>query len=202
MSSLHEIALYIGKYGYVIIFLLVFLQELGIPNPITNELVLMFSGYLSYTHRLTLLKVVAVAITADFTGTSILFFVFYFFGKRIIAHKPKWLPLRISTIDKLKLYVNKRGLWSIYVGRLIPFMRGYISVVAGILHIKPQKFITIVILSAITWSGGLVLLGRVFAPYWNIVIRKVGIVENIALLVLFIVSILLTSRYLIRKHTK
>ena len=32
-----ELALYITRYGYLAIFLLVFLQELGVPNPVTNE---------------------------------------------------------------------------------------------------------------------------------------------------------------------
>jgi membrane protein DedA with SNARE-associated domain len=46
MSS--EVALYITKYGYLAIFLLVLLQELGLPNPVTNEFVLLFSGYLAF----------------------------------------------------------------------------------------------------------------------------------------------------------
>jgi len=38
---------YILKYGYIAIFSLVFLQEIGVPNPVPNEVVLLFSGYLS-----------------------------------------------------------------------------------------------------------------------------------------------------------
>jgi membrane protein DedA with SNARE-associated domain len=38
---------YIIKYGYIALFSLVFLQEIGVPNNVPNELVLLFSGYLT-----------------------------------------------------------------------------------------------------------------------------------------------------------
>jgi membrane protein DedA with SNARE-associated domain len=41
-----ELILYITKYGYIAIFVLIFLQEIGAPNPIPNEFVLLYSGYL------------------------------------------------------------------------------------------------------------------------------------------------------------
>ena len=43
-----EVMQYIVKYGYLAIFVLVFLQEVGAPNPIPNELVLVLSGYLTF----------------------------------------------------------------------------------------------------------------------------------------------------------
>jgi membrane protein DedA with SNARE-associated domain len=42
-----SLSAYILKYGYMAIFSLVFLQEIGVPNPVPNELVLLFSGYLT-----------------------------------------------------------------------------------------------------------------------------------------------------------
>ena len=43
-----EVVYYITGYGYLAIFILVFLQEIGMPNPFPNELLLIFSGYLSF----------------------------------------------------------------------------------------------------------------------------------------------------------
>jgi hypothetical protein len=47
MSS--ELLFYVTKYSYGAIFVLVLLQELGVPNPVTNEFVLLFSGYLAFS---------------------------------------------------------------------------------------------------------------------------------------------------------
>src|ERR1700722_1291637 len=200
MDKLPELAFYLTKYGYYAIFLLVFIQELGIPNPITNELVLIFCGYLSYTGTLNFYKVIIVAISADFIGTTILFFIFYSFSKWLIEHSPKWLPLTGETIEKLKKKLLKRGNRSVFIGRLTPFLRGYVSVAAGMLHVKPKAFLGTVIISAITWSGGLVLLGRLIGPYWNQMIKERGVIENISIVIVLIVIITFVGRYFNRRQ--
>jgi membrane protein DedA with SNARE-associated domain len=199
MDKIHELTHFIAHYGYLAIFILVFLQEIGVPNPATNEVMLMFGGYLSYSHSLSIFKVILVVITADVTGTCILFFTFYFFGNWLISHKPKWLQVKSTAIDRLKRHLSSKGQWSIFVGRLTPFLRGYVSVAAGILHIKPQKFLATVSLSALIWGGGFVVLGWIIAPYWNIAVDKLGIIENIVLILLVILAITLTGRYIIKQ---
>ena len=75
---LTEVNAFIINYGYLAIFALVFLQEVGIPNPVPNELVLIFSGYLAFKGILYLPLVILAAVSADFIGTNILYFTFYF----------------------------------------------------------------------------------------------------------------------------
>jgi membrane protein DedA with SNARE-associated domain len=56
---------YILKYGYVAIFSMIFLQEIGVPNPVPNEVVLLFSGYLSSVGQLDCITVLITVIAAD-----------------------------------------------------------------------------------------------------------------------------------------
>ena len=56
--------------------------------------------------------------------------------------------------------VANQNPWPIYLGRLIPFIRGYTSVAAGLLHIPPRIFLPAVLLSALTWGGGYIIAGR------------------------------------------
>jgi len=200
MDKLPELADFLSRYGYIVIFAFVFAQELGIPNPVTNELVLLFSGYLCYTGTLNFYKVILISISADFIGTSILYFAFYSFSKWIISHSPKWIPFTGKTIERLKKHVLKRGLWSVYIGRLTPFLRGYVSVVAGMIHIERKKFLTTVIVSAITWSGGLVLVGMLLGPYWNKVLKNAGAVENIILIVVVSILFIVVGKYFTRRQ--
>jgi len=190
---------YVTSYGYVAIFALVFLQELGVPNPVPNELVLMFSGYLCYIKVLNLFGVILTAIAADFIGTTILYFVFYFFGAAILKRKPRWLPLSEEKITHFKEKILKGGYWRIYLGRLTPFVRGYTSVFAGILNIKPATFLTTVLISAVTWSGGLSLLGWVLGPSWASVTQHTQYVEDIIMLLLLGVVIFFLGKYLARR---
>ena len=60
---------YIGKYGYIAIFSLIFLQEIGVPNPVPNELVLLFSGYLTSIGKLDFITVLLTVVAADTIGS-------------------------------------------------------------------------------------------------------------------------------------
>ena len=199
-----ELAHYITAYGYLAIFSLVFLQEIGVPNPVSNELVLIFSGYLASTGILSLPIVLFTVIMADFAGTSLLYFVFYYFGSQLIERKPHWLPISREHIEKITERVSKRGRWGIFVGRLIPFLRGYASVAAGLLEIPPKIFLPTVITSAILWSGGYVVAGQALGPYWRNLADKIGGIEFLLLIVLLIVLFIIIgrvfSKHVIHKH--
>lgn len=197
MSS--ELALYVTKYGYLAIFLLVLLQELGVPNPVTNEFVLLFSGYLAFSGVLNLWLVVLTAVSADCIGTTILYAVFYLFREHLVSRRPRWLPVSLANINRMAQTISERQRWGIYIGRLIPFLRGYASVAAGILSIRPQVFIPAVIVSAITWSGGYVIAGRLLGPYWEQVAARVGGVASLVLVATLIVIATLIGRAVLSK---
>src|SRR5215470_5672893 len=87
-----ELAAYILKYGYIAIFSLVFLQEIGVPNPLPNELVLLFSGYLTSIGKLDFTIVLITVVSADTLGSSVLYIAFYYFGQRLLQKWPHVMP--------------------------------------------------------------------------------------------------------------
>lgn len=196
-----DLIIYITKYGYLAIFLLVFLQETGAPNPIPNELVLLFSGYMIFLGVLKLPLVILAAVLADFTGTGILYTVFYFTGTYIIQHKPRWLPIPIKTIHKLKQRISKNGLGGIYIGRLTPFIRGYTSVIAGLLQIETRIFLPVALITASIWVVMYVTAGILLGPFWNQVIANINDIKYIMLLILSIILLIIIIRSVIKYRT-
>jgi len=191
-----EVISFITHYGYLSIFIIIFSQEVGIPNPVPNELVLMFCGYLSLKGILLLPLLILVAFSADFIGTSILYGVFYFFGQKIMKYKPRWIPISEEKVNRLTERISNRGRWKIYLCRLTPFVRGYTSIIVGLLQMKPKQFLPITFLSAITWSSAYIIAGRMLGPYWSIVGNKWGNIRYIVLLAIFsIVIVILLVRY-------
>lgn len=168
-----EVVSFIMRYGYLAIFILVFLQETGMPNPFPNELLLIFSGYLSSIGVLFFPFVIIAAVCADFTGTNILYFVFYKTGSYIMVKKPRWFPLSTVMIEKLKSKINSGGKISIVVLRLTPFTRGYVSVIAGLLQIKHKVFIPIALITAITWASVYVTVGYFTGPFWKTINQNI-----------------------------
>jgi membrane protein DedA with SNARE-associated domain len=196
-----ELIVFISHYGYLAIFLVVIAQEMGIPNPVPNELVLMFSGFLVFKGILSLPIVILVTVLADFIGTNVLYFAFYYFGAYLLKHKPRWLPISQKTIDKLSARISSGGQWAIYVGRITPLIRGYTSVITGLLQIKPRIFIPIAVISATTWSLVCVILGRILGPYFNYSVSGMGNVKYIILIAISTVIVIIFLVKLIQKRT-
>src|SRR5262245_15106299 len=161
---------YILKYGYIAIFSLVFLQEIGVPNPVPNELVLLFSGYLSSIGKLDFLTVWMTVASADTIASSLLYMTFYYFGQRLLQKWPQ--VISTSTLDYLTTRISHQDRWGIYVGRLMPFIRGYTAVAAGLLKISPGIFLPAVLVSALTWSGGYVIAGKLLGQEYVKVIAQ------------------------------
>lgn len=113
--------------------------------------------------------------------------------------RPRWLPASPLHIDRIAHTISERRQWSIYLGSLIPFLRGYVSVAAGLLSIRPKIFIPAVIVSAITWSGGYVIAGKLLGPYWKQVAARIGGAESLVLLATLTVIATLIGRAVVRK---
>src|SRR5262250_214272 len=168
---------YITKYNYFAIFSLVFLQEIGVPNPVPNELVLLFSGYLTFVGKLDFIIVLITVVAADITGSSLLYITFYYFGQHMLQKWPHIIPP--SKLASLTTRISKQDRWSIYVGRLIPFIRGYTAVAAGLLKIPPGIFLPTVLVSALTWSGGYVIAGRLLGHEYAKVAAKLSLGKSV-----------------------
>jgi membrane protein DedA with SNARE-associated domain len=169
-----EVVYSVVRYGYSAIFILVFLQEIGMPNPFPNELLLMFSGYLSFRGLLFLPLVIISAVSADFIGTNLLYFLFYSTGTIIIQKKTKWLSLSARMIERLTARISRGGKLSIFIFRLTPFTRGYTSVIAGLLQVKPKVFLPVALVSAGTWSVIYVVTGYLIGPSWDHFTKNLG----------------------------
>jgi membrane protein DedA with SNARE-associated domain len=197
-----EVVYYVTHYGYLAIFVLVFLQETGMPNPFPNELLLIFSGYLTFKGLLYLPYVILTAVTADFIGTNILYFLFYLSGAYIMKKKPNWVPLSGRLFDRLSDKISKGGQWSIYIFRITPFTRGYTSVITGLLQIKPEVFLPLAFISGLSWATTYVVIGHYIGPSWNLFAANIEIFKSIMIAILFIVLGMTVFIYIGRKRKR
>ena len=197
-----ELVSYVTKYGYLAIFILIFLQEIGMPSPFPNELLLIFSGYLIYKGILTAPYVILTAVLADFTGTSILYFLFNRSGELILRKKPKWIPLSPRIIRTMTSKLSKQGLSGIFIFRLTPFTRGYASVISGLLQIKRDTFLIIALGSALTWAAFYVITGYLIGPYWSLFTENLDNFKYVLIAVPLIVICTVLITYYFRKRRK
>lgn len=188
----------ISRFGYIGVFILSALESAAIPIP--SEVVVSFSGFLVSSGRFSFWPIVFTATFANLVGSIILFFIgksglrwiLENYGKYVLIHKKD-----LETGDK---WFQKHGLKAVFFGRLLPIVRTFISLPAGIAGIKFYKFVVFTFLGALPWNFALALAGLKAGENWNILLtyfRKFDIFI-IGLLVILIVWYIV--RHKRRKH--
>jgi membrane protein DedA with SNARE-associated domain len=195
-----EVAYYITRYGYAAILTVIILQEIGVPNPVPVELLVFFTGYLSYKGLLYLPFVIITAIAADLTGAGILYLIFYSSGIFLIRNKPRWLPVSDTRINHFREKINNGGWSSIFLFRLVSLTRGYAAVISGLLHVNMRIYVPTVIVAAVTWTAFYAILGFVLGPSSNILFNNSGHFKIILFAILFIVLSISILVWLKKKH--
>ncbi|MDE3251413.1 MAG: hypothetical protein KGO92_01315 [Bacteroidota bacterium] len=152
------LANYFITYGYLTIFCVILLQEMGMPG-LPNELVLFYFGYLSRKAEFSYVLVIGLVVLADISGSFILYCIFYYGREWILLIKPAWLPIPVKKIHSIKQKIASQKGRSIFIAKLTPFVRSYIPVVAGLLHIERALYARIIFFTACIWSGGWITAG-------------------------------------------
>jgi membrane protein DedA with SNARE-associated domain len=162
-----EFIKYVQEYGLIVIFGFLFLQEVGAPTPIPNEMVLIVSGYLSYSGMFLMPEIIAVAFFADLLAATILYLFFTLLGNYIFTKKPRWFPISHHRLLKMAQLIEKRSWKGIFIGRLTPFVRGYAAAACGFLHIKRSLYFPTVIFSSLVWALAYISIGYLAGPNWD-----------------------------------
>lgn len=178
-----ELVSYISQYGYLAIFLFVFLQEVGAPTPLPNELLLIFCGYLVFTGILNPIGMIFTIVCSDLLAAATLYIVFRFFGDFLLNSKSCRMLMLQQSIQKQSQKIVRLGFKGIVIGRLSPFIRGYVAVICGFLRINPQRYAIAMLATSVVWSLLYITTGYLLGPYWNYVNSHI---ENVRYLLIAI----------------
>jgi len=198
---LDQLIINFTQYSYLAIFLLIFLQEVGLPSPFPNELVLIFSGYLTYNGIFKLPLVILMALSGDFLAGGILFLLFYFFGNIILQRKPKWLSLPQKKLERISEKINNSGQSGIFVGRLTPLIRGYVAVLCGLLHVLPGKYVITILTTSFIWASAYICCGYLMGPYWNMIKQSNYNFKYLMIIIPVSAAIILTIIHFFKKYS-
>lgn len=198
-----ELAYYVSQYGYLAIFVTIFLQEIGAPNPIPNEFVLLFSGCMIYTKTFSLPFILPLIVSADLLAASILYLVFFFFGRFLLDKQHRRIPISPQVIEKHARRIHERGMPGIVIGRLTPFIRGYTAVICGFLHVNPKKYALIIASTSTLWATAYLTAGYFLGPYWDDFIQHLYLFREflIGLLIIALTSYIVKIFFPKRKRT-
>ncbi len=181
----------IDHWGYVAIFAIVVLGNLGLPVP--EEGVLLFAGYLIWTGRLKLIPVVVIGVVSAALGDNIGYWFGRRYGQAAIRHYGHRLLITSQRLEKAKKLEARYGSFGVFVARFVPGLRFMAGPLAGSMAIGYWRFVVANILGGLlyvplsVWIGYLIAEG--FGDTLRSIERIVGRVEHLAILLLFLAAI-------------
>ena len=194
-----DVLKYINEYGYLAIFIVIFLQEIGIPTIIPNELSLIFFGYLSFTGKLNILFALLIGISADISAALLLNILFYYLSSRLLNEKYRLCAFIGSRLTPLKEKLATSGNKAIFLGRITPFLRSYTSIACGTLKIHPFQYLITAIITACLYTGGFIFFGWLTAYQTKQLFKDIHDFNRIAF-TLGCIIILLTIYFLLKRY--
>lgn len=147
----------IGDLGYFGIFILMFLESTVFPIP--SEVVMIPAGYLAHKDEMNIYIVILLGILGSLGGALFNYYFALKFGRKFLMKYGKYFLVSHESIEKTEKFFKNHGHISTFSGRLIPGLRHYISLPAGLARMNLFIFCLYTTLGATIWVIILTLLG-------------------------------------------
>jgi len=154
----------LDKIGYAGIFFGMALESACIPIP--SEAILPFGGYLSYTGRLNLIITIFLGTLGGTLGSLGAYYLGKLGGRPWVEKYADTIRLNRAHLEKSDYYFNKYGDKIVFYSRLLPIIRTFISLPAGISRMEVKKFTIYTFAGSLIWSILLAYAGFVMGQNW------------------------------------
>jgi len=188
-------------WGYLAIFILTVLESACVPIP--SEVTLGLSGALASgaviggtTGNLNIFLVILVGIIGSIVGSLLAYVVGRTGGRAVVDRYGKYVLLSHADLDKAEVWFSHRGEWIVMYGRVIPFIRTFISLPAGMAEMNLPKFVALTAIGVTTWVTLLCGIGYFLGSSWNKMIHAFGYVGYIVAAAVVVAMI----AFLVRRH--
>jgi len=188
----------ITTMSYPGIFFLMILESALIPIP--SEIIMPFSGFLASTGKLNYAGVVLAGSFGNLVGSILTYYLGINVGRKVVLKYGKYIFFKKEHLELTENLFNKYGDRVSFVGRLLPGIRTYVSLPAGIGKTKFTKFVIYTLAGSLIWNSMLTYVGMKLGSNWKNIDRY-SIYLDIAA-VLAIAVFLIWFIYNTRKKSK
>ena len=156
----------IGRMGYTGIVSLMFLESSFFPFP--SEVVMPPAGYLAWKGEMSLPLVLISGIAGSLLGALFNYWLAVKLGRPFLLKYGKYFFVSQESINKADDFFSKHGHVSTLVGRLLPVIRQYISLPAGIARMPMKTFMLFTTIGAGAWVVVLTFAGYILGEHQNL----------------------------------
>ena len=155
----------ISAAGYGGVMLLMAIESACIPLP--SEIIMPFSGYLVYTGRFSLLAVATWGAIGCNLGSVLAYEIGYFGGRPLVHRYGRYIFVSQHDLNMADRFFARWGYLAVFVARLMPVIRTFIALPAGIARMPRLRFHVYTFLGSWPWCLGLAWLGMKLGENWR-----------------------------------
>ena len=156
---------FLSHYGYAAIFLFAFLEACCVPIP--SEVTFGFAGVLAGQGHLNIVAVIVVGTLAELIGSMISYSVGRVGGRPFVRRTGRYLLITHADIDRAERFFTGRGVWAVPLGRCLPVVRSFVSVVAGFVEVPALLFAILSLIGTAIWVTAISLVGYWVGNAWT-----------------------------------
>jgi membrane protein DedA with SNARE-associated domain len=163
----------IATYGYLAVFVLMVAESACLPVP--SELIMTFAGALAAGAvpgtSLNLIGVIVAGVAGNVVGSYIAWGVGRYGGQPALRRWGHRLWLRDHDLDRASNWFERYGPRAVLIGRVLPVVRTFISLPAGIAGMKPVRFGIYTTIGCIPWTAALAYAGYAVGTNWESIVN-------------------------------
>ncbi|HEY0795150.1 MAG TPA: DedA family protein [Acidisarcina sp.] len=155
----------ISASGYFGVALLMGIESACIPLP--SEIIMPFAGYLVYTGRFNLFWVATAGAIGCNLGSAVAYWIGAYGGRPLVERVGRYVLLSTRDLDRATRFFDKYGSITVFVSRMLPIVRTFIALPAGIARMPQLRFHIYTFLGSWPWCFGLAYIGMKLGESWE-----------------------------------
>lgn len=151
--------------GYAGIAVLMGIESACLPLP--SEVIMPFAGYLVFLGRFNLILVATVGALGCNLGSAVAYWVGASGGRPLVERYGSWILMSRDDLDRMTRFFNHYGSITVLLGRLLPVVRTFIALPAGIAKMPQLRFHVYTFVGSWPWCYALAYVGMKLGQKWN-----------------------------------
>ncbi len=166
-----ELVNLVESLGYLGLFIMTMVEGTFIPIP--NELTLIPAGFLVAKGLMKMWIVLVVSILGNICGALINYYIAYHYGRSLVQKYGKYVFFTEEKLAKVEGFFKKHGPISVFIGRIMPGLKHFISFPAGLGKMNLKQFCIYTGSGGAIWVILLVVLGNIIGSNEELVARYI-----------------------------
>lgn len=188
----------ISAFGYVGIAALMGIESACVPLP--SEIIAPFAGFLVSTGRFSLWGVALAGGLGSMFGSWLTYEIGKWGGRPFVEKYGKYILISHYDLDLADKFFEKYGHLSTFIGRLLPVVRTFISLPAGIARVRLGPFLLYSFVGSVIWTYILAFFGMKLGENWSVLRNKLHGFDTIIIILIIVGAVWWIWRHLKRRQ--